>query len=136
MPATIYCKDRKISSKFGRVALAMVFCAFSAMVFAQAGKSCNSPLPTVIFASNKATLTETAKKILAKVADELRNNPNCSIIIIANTVASKSGQTLCQKRIEIIKIFLIENLGISADRLPTICEVGGRNPNIVDIRWN
>ena len=135
MTAAIY-KDRKTSGNFCRLALAMVFCACSAMGFAQAGKSCNSPLPSVVFASNKATLTETAKKLLATVASELKNNPNCTITVINYPQTSKSSQGLCQKRLEIVKIYLIEREGISADRINTDCEAGGGNPNVSDIRWN
>ncbi len=74
--------------------------------------------------------------MLASVASKLKANPTCMISVFGYPEASKASQANCQKRLEAIKIYLIEKEGISADRVTTNCEVGGGDKNSVDIKCN
>ena len=74
--------------------------------------------------------------MLATVAAKLKANPNCMITIYGYPEASKKSQANCQKRLELIKIYLIEKENISADRITTNCEVGAGDKNSVDIKCN
>ena len=74
--------------------------------------------------------------MLATVAAKLKANPNCLISIYGYPEASKASQANCQKRLETIKIHLIEKEGISADRITTNCVVGGGDKNSVDVKCN
>jgi hypothetical protein len=47
--------------------------------------------------------------------------------------ASKASQSLCNKRVEAIKAYLVETEGIGAERITVNCEVGGGDANTVDI---
>ena len=79
--------------------------------------------------------------MLKTVAEKLKANPTCSITINGYPETSKASQANCQKRLETIKIYLIEKEGISADRISTNCvlpvdgaPVGDKNS--VDIKCN
>ena len=72
--------------------------------------------------------------MLATVASQLKNSPSCSIIITGYPVASKASQALCNKRADVIKSYLTEKEGISADRIAVSCEVGEGDVNTVDIK--
>lgn len=74
--------------------------------------------------------------MLATVAAKLKANAACTVTINGYPEASKASQANCQKRLETIKIYLIEKEGISADRIITNCEVGGGDKNTVDVKCN
>ena len=75
-----------------------------------------------------------AKSILASVAAKLKESPLCSITITGYPAASKVSQAVCNKRTEAIRIYLMNNEGISADRLSVNCEVGGGDANTIDLK--
>ncbi len=91
-------------------------------------------LPSLSFRINTSTLTADAKAMLAVVASKLKSNSACNISITGYPAASKASQALCSKRVEAIRMYLIEREGISADRITTNCEIGGGDANTVDIR--
>ena len=91
-------------------------------------------LPSISFKGNTSTLTSDAKAMLATVASKLKSNADCNIIITGYPAASKASQALCSKRTQAIKQYLMEQEGISADRISTNCEVGGGDANTIDIR--
>ena len=101
-------------------------------------QNCNTDLPSIRLVPNKANLTPDAQKILAVIAEQMKSNPGCGILITAAINASKSGQSNCEKRMETIKKFLVEKQGINSDRIITECTVNdkGENVNITDFRWN
>jgi outer membrane protein OmpA-like peptidoglycan-associated protein len=79
--------------------------------------------------------------MLATVAAKMKANPTCNITINGYPETSKASQANCQKRLETIKIYLIEKEGISADRINTNCvlPVDGNavgDKNSVDIKCN
>ncbi len=102
---------------------------------AAAVPACNlTSLPSISFKSNKTALSSDAKAMLATVASGLKSSAACSISITGYPAASKASQTICNKRNEMIKKYLVETEGISADRIDVSCEVGGGDINTVDIK--
>jgi len=102
---------------------------------------CPCDYPTLIYKGNTSGLSNDNRNMLATVAAKMKANPTCSITINGYPETSKASQANCQKRLETIKIYLIEKEGISADRINTNCvlPVDG-NPvgdkNSVDIKCN
>ena len=97
---------------------------------------CPCDYPTLIYKGSATVLSNDNKAMLATVASKLKANPTCMISITGYPEASKASQANCQKRLEAIKIYLIEKENISADRVTTNCEVGGGDKNSVDIKCN
>ncbi len=97
--------------------------------------ACNvGDLPSLSFKGNAATLNADAKAILASVAAKLKESPICNITVTGYPAASKASQAVCNKRTEAIKMYLMNNEGISADRLSVNCEVGGGDANTIDLK--
>ncbi|MEO6636667.1 MAG: DUF6089 family protein [Ginsengibacter sp.] len=91
-------------------------------------------LPSISFSGNRSSLTSDAKAMLATVGSKLKGSAECSITISGYPAASKASQALCNKRLNLIKSYLTETEGISADRIEVNCEVGGGDSNTVDIK--
>lgn len=105
------------------------------MIDSMMTKVCHiSDLPSVTFKGKGGNLSNDAKAMLATVAAQLKDNPNCSIVVTGYPAASKASQALCNKRTEAIKAYLTEKEGISADRVDVSCEVGGGEANTIDIK--
>ncbi len=98
--------------------------------------TCPCDYPTLIYKGNTTALSTDNKSMLATVAAKLKANPNCLISIYGYPEASKASQAACQKRLETIKIYLIEKENISADRITTTCTVGGGDKNSIDVKCN
>jgi opacity protein-like surface antigen len=97
---------------------------------------CPTDYPSLTFKGTGAALTTDIKSMLSSVAAKLKANPTCNININGYPEASKAAQAVCQKRIDAIKMYLVETEGISADRISTNCEVGGGDKNTIDIKSN
>ena len=97
---------------------------------------CPCDYPTLIYKGNVSALSDDNKDMLATVAAKLKANPNCMISIYGYPETSKASQANCQKRLELIKIYLIEKEGISADRVTTNCVISGGDKNSVDVKCN
>ncbi len=105
-------------------------------------KVCPCDYPTLIYKGSSTTgLSNDNRNMLATVAAKMKANPTCTITINGYPETSKASQASCQKRLETIKIYLIEKEGISADRINTNCvlpvdgtPVGDKNS--VDIKCN
>lgn len=91
-------------------------------------------LPSISFKGNTGNISSDAKAMLATVASKLKSSANCNITITGYPAASKASQALCNRRVDAIKMYLMEKEGISADRITTNCEVGGGDANTVDIK--
>ena len=74
--------------------------------------------------------------MLATVATKLKDNPNCTITITGYPGASKAQQSLADKKLDAVKNYLVEKLGISADRISIDKVIGGGDANTVDIKSN
>jgi len=74
--------------------------------------------------------------MLSTAAAKLKANPNCTITVNGYPEASKASQAVAQKRLDMIRSYLVETEGISTDRISTNAEVGGGDKNTVDIKAN
>ncbi len=110
-------------------------CCKAIMDTLAARNTCNLSLPSISFKGNRnSSLSSDAKAMLASVASQLKNSASCSIRVTGYPVASKASQSLCNRRVESIKAYLVETEGISAERITITCEVGGGDVNTVDIQ--
>jgi len=98
--------------------------------------ACPCDYPSLSFKGTATALSAENKAMLSTVASKLKANPTCTISIHGYPEASKASQANCQKRLDAIKIYLIEKEGISADRISVNCEVGGGDKNTVDVKCN
>jgi outer membrane protein OmpA-like peptidoglycan-associated protein len=97
---------------------------------------CPTDYPSLSFKGNGTALSTDTKAMLATVAAKMKANPNCNINITGYPETSKASQANCNRRLDVIKNYLVEKEGISADRITTNCEVGGGDKNTVDIKSN
>ncbi len=91
-------------------------------------------LPSISMKGNSSNLSSDAKSMLATIASKLKSSANCNISITGYPATSKASQSVCNKRTEAIKQYLIEQEGISSDRISTNCEIGGGDANTIDIK--
>ncbi|MDQ6904257.1 MAG: DUF6089 family protein [Bacteroidota bacterium] len=99
--------------------------------------ACNiGDLPSVSFKGWSPYLKSDAKAMLSTVASKMKNSAACSITVTGYPAATKASQSLCNKRVEAVKSYLVEKEGISADRINTNCEPGGGDTNVIDIKSN
>jgi hypothetical protein len=82
------------------------------------------------------SLTADNKAFLATVASKLKDKPTCSITVTAYPKADKRQQALADKKLELVKNYLVEKLGISADRISTDKVIDGGDANTIDIKSN
>ncbi len=111
-------------------------CCKNAQAVKDKEQTCPCDYPSLSFKGNSIVLSGDNKAMLATVASKLKANPNCMITINGYPETSKASQANCQKRLDAIKIYLIEKEGISADRITTNCEVGGGDKNTIDVKCN
>jgi outer membrane protein OmpA-like peptidoglycan-associated protein len=80
------------------------------------------------------TLNKDTKALLAQVAELLKTNPDCSILINGYPAANKRMQAAADKKLNNIKTYLVETLGISADRIETALIIEGGKQDVFDIK--
>ncbi len=80
------------------------------------------------------TLSKDAKAMCATVASKLKDNPTCTITITAYPGASKAQQSQADKKLDAVKNYLVETLGISGDRITSEKSIGGGDVNVIDIK--
>jgi OmpA-OmpF porin, OOP family len=91
-------------------------------------------LPSVSFKANSTVLSKDAQAALATVADQLRNNPSCKIVVAGYGEPSKSSQQLSWDRVNAVINHLVDKQGISADRFIFRYGQTEGDPNTVDLR--
>ena len=92
-------------------------------------------LPSVSFNPKTFKLSKDAEAVLASVADRLRQNPNCRIVVTSYTCEpSKSAQQLSWDRVNTVISYLVEKQGISSDRFVWKYGETGGDCNTVDLR--
>ena len=96
--------------------------------------ACPVDYPSISMKSAK--LSKDAKAMLTSVQSKLKNSPACSITIMAYPSASKAQQSLADKKLDAVKNYLVEKLGISSDRISTDKSIGGGDQNTIDIKSN
>ena len=72
--------------------------------------------------------------MLAGVAEQLRNNPNCKVAVVGYGESSKTAQQLSWDRVNSVINHLVEKEGISQDRFIFKYGEGGGDVNTVDLR--
>ena len=91
-------------------------------------------LPSLNFKPKSLLFTRDVKDLLTHIAFKLKHNPFTNIEVRAYTVMhSNEANKIGLKRLELIKLFLVENHGISADRISTTLEMGEENINTIDV---
>lgn len=80
------------------------------------------------------SLNKDNKVLLETIALKLKNNPTCNISITAYPKANKKLQEIANKKLEIVKNYLMEKAGISADRLSTNLVLEGGDTDIIDFK--
>ncbi len=80
------------------------------------------------------SLSKDNKAMLESIALKLKDNPECKITITAYPKANKRLQAIADKKNESIKNYLIEKLGISADRITTNIVIDGGDADTIDIK--
>ncbi|MGN6437431.1 MAG: OmpA family protein [Agriterribacter sp.] len=92
-------------------------------------------LPSISFNARLYRLSKDAEAVLSNVADRLRQNPNCKIVVTSYTCEpSKSSQQLSWDRVNTVINYLVEKQGISSDRLIFKYGETGGDCNTVDLR--
>lgn len=91
-------------------------------------------LPSVSFKSSSLALKAETKAILSTIAEKLKTNPLCNIVVTSFPAASKASASRCQARLALIRKYLIETEGISTDRVATNCAPGTGDENTVDFK--
>ncbi len=91
-----------------------------------------SSLPSVSFAAGKATLTNNNMSVLARVASQIKNAPNCRIRVVGRGTSDKRTQQLSWQRVKNIINYFVARQGIGQDRF--IFSYGEEgSPNTVDL---
>ena len=93
--------------------------------------------PPLNFKPQSVSLTKEIKDIFSYVAIKLKASPFANIEVRAHTVmhsdkANKNGY----KRLELIKLYLVEHEGISAERISTFLEISEDDVNRIDLVGN
>ena len=96
--------------------------------------TCAAEYPSI--SMKNASLNADSKALLASVASQLKSKPSCSITITAYPTASKKQQSLADKKLDAVKNYLVETLGISADRVLVDKLIDGGDANTIDIKSN
>jgi hypothetical protein len=97
-------------------------------------KECATDYPSLTLKG--VSLTADNKAMLSTVANKLKEKAVCSITLTAYPRADKRSQSLADKKLEAVKNYLVEKLGISADRVNTDKVIEGGDANTIDIKSN
>lgn len=95
-------------------------------------KQCPTDYPSL--KAKNTVLTKDTKFLLTSVAEILKANPDCRITLTAYPAASKTSQSMTDKKLEAVKLYLVEKLGISADRIETNKVIDGGDSETIDIK--
>ena len=82
------------------------------------------------------SLSSDTKALLGSVASKMKDNPTCAATLYAYPKADKRQQALADKKLELVKNYLVEKLGISADRIAVEKVIDGGDSNTIDIKSN
>ena len=97
-------------------------------------KDCPADYPSLTLKG--VSLSADNKAMLATVAGKLKEKPTCNIALTAYPKADKRSQSLADKKLEAVKNYLVEKLGISEDRITTDKVIDGGDANTIDIKSN
>ncbi len=96
---------------------------------------CNiGDLPSIAFTGKSVKISKDAEAVLATVADKIRNNPNCKVVVTGYGEPSKAAQQLSWDRVNAVINHLVEKQGISSERLIFRFGEQGGDASTVDMR--
>jgi outer membrane protein OmpA-like peptidoglycan-associated protein len=93
-----------------------------------------SDLPSVSFKASAVTLSKDAQVVLNGVADKMKNNPNCKVVVTGYGLPSKSSQQLSWDRVNAVIKYLHENQSIGLERFIFRYGQNEGEPNTVDLK--
>jgi hypothetical protein len=96
--------------------------------------SCPANYPSISFKDASIALSKDAKVLAGTIADKLKASPTCTITLTAYPGTSKAQQSLAEKRLDAVKKYLVEKLGISEDRISTDKVIGGGDEGTIDVK--
>ena len=91
-------------------------------------------LPSISFKGNSAAVSKDAEAVLATVADRMRNNPSCKMVVSGYGEPSKASQQLSWDRVNAVINYMVDKQGISIDRFVFRFGQSEGDPNTVDLR--
>jgi outer membrane protein OmpA-like peptidoglycan-associated protein len=91
-------------------------------------------LPSISFKGNSAAVSKDAEAVLATVADRMRNNPTCKVVVTGYGEPSKASQQLSWDRVNAVINHMVDKQGISIDRFVFRFGQAEGDPNTVDLR--
>lgn len=112
-------------------------CPEGCMGVAPAAPTCSQllgALPSVGFAKNSSKLSDDAKRLLAVVADRMRNSPGCKVVVVGYCASNKIEQQRSWDRVNNIITYLQEKEGVSGDRFIFKYGEEGGDCDVVDLR--
>jgi outer membrane protein OmpA-like peptidoglycan-associated protein len=98
---------------------------------------CNNKLgalPSITFAKNSVRMSADAQRLLAVVADRMRNAPGCNVVVTGYCAGNKVEQQRSWDRVNAIINYLVEKEGVSIDRFIFKYAEEGGDCDTVDIR--
>jgi outer membrane protein OmpA-like peptidoglycan-associated protein len=97
--------------------------------------SCNiGDLPSVQFRNRSVALSNDAKALLSSAAQRIKANPRCRIAVVGYCSSNKTEQQLSWDRVNAVINYLVEQEGITSDRLIFKYGESGGDCNTVDLR--
>ncbi len=91
-------------------------------------------LPSITFSGRSVAPSNDAKALLASVAQQMRNNPNCIVAVIGYGVSSKAAQQLSWDRVNAVINYLVEKEGINSSRFIFRYGQEGGDENTIDLK--
>ena len=91
-------------------------------------------LPSVTFSGSGVTVNNDAASLLASVAERMRNNPGCNVVVIGYCSSNKQQQQRSWDRVNAVINHMVEKEGISANRFIFNYGQEGGDCNTVDLR--
>lgn len=91
-------------------------------------------LPSIVFRAGSNNLSKDAQDVLKIVADRMRNNPECRVVVIGYCASDKKQQQLSWDHVNKVITHLVEKEGINADRFIFNYGQDGGDCNTVDLR--
>ena len=97
--------------------------------------SCSQSVPggSVMFSGGSRSLSSSAKNSLNMLANNMKSNPNCSVVVMGNGSSSKVAQQRSWDRVNAVINYMVDRNGIDRGRFIFQYGLGG-NPNAVDYR--
>ncbi len=88
---------------------------------------------SIMFSGGSRSLSSASKNQLNNLANSMRSNPNCNVVVMGNGSSSKVAQQRSWDRVNAVINYMVDRNGIDRGRFIFQYGLGG-NPNAVDYR--